>query len=102
MSTRRIAQLVLDRHDEFIGLIEGAGNYLMQCRTAVRDVVESGDVNAETFDNISSLTLQGRRQPQALLDDLDRTPSPYPGPGSSRDHAWSAACADGRAVESGW
>ena len=48
----------------------------MQGRTAVRAMwFESGDVNAETFDDISGLVLRCRDRLQALLDYLDRTPS---------------------------
>lgn len=79
-AARSVAQLApLDRRDEFVGLVEAAGNYLLQGRSAVRAMwFESGAVDAETFDDISGLVLRCRERLQALLDDLDRTPSVLP------------------------
>ncbi|MDG4774370.1 hypothetical protein [Solwaraspora sp. WMMD792] len=76
-AARSVARLAPpDRRGEFVGLVEAAGNYLVQGRTAVRAMwFESSRANAETFDDISGLVLRCRDRLQALLHDLDRTPS---------------------------
>ncbi|MFI9639133.1 hypothetical protein ACIG87_03565 [Micromonospora sp. NPDC051925] len=75
-AARGRAQLAAPAHrDEFVGLVEAAATYLLQSRTAVRALwFDSSQVDAATFDEISSLIMRCRNRLQALYDEPDHPP----------------------------
>jgi hypothetical protein len=67
VARKAVTSAPADRRDELIGLVESAGNYLLQSHTAVRALwLDNSRVDAATFDEITGLLLRCRERLRAI------------------------------------